>query len=61
MQVKGLDATMGYAGQAFQPSEEESTLVQLLYEAGAVVHAKTNVPTTLMVSLIITNHWYNLR
>ncbi|VDC01450.1 unnamed protein product [Peniophora sp. CBMAI 1063] len=48
--VKGLDATIrGYAGQAFQPCAEESTLVQLLHEAGAVIHTKTDVPTTLMV------------
>ncbi|VDB83953.1 unnamed protein product [Peniophora sp. CBMAI 1063] len=53
--IKGLDATMGYAGQAFQPCTEESTLVQLLHEAGAVIHTKTNVPTTLMAGETVNN------
>lgn len=46
--VKGQDASIGFAANAFQPSTEESTLVTLLLKAGAVLYCKTNVPQSLM-------------
>lgn len=42
---------MGYVSQAHQPAKEDSTVVVMLKNLGAVIYCKTNVPTTLMVSL----------
>lgn len=41
---------MGYVSQAHQPAKEDSTVVTMLKNLGAVIYCKTNVPTTLMVS-----------
>ncbi|KAF2740838.1 amidase [Polyplosphaeria fusca] len=46
--VKGYDASIGLAALTFKPSEENSTLVDILLNAGAVLYCKTNVPQTLM-------------
>ena len=42
---------MGYVGWLGKPEtgETESEVVKMLMEMGAVVHVKTNVPTSLMV------------
>jgi hypothetical protein len=41
--VNGQDASIGFASFAFKPSTEESKLVTLLLNAGAVFYCKTNV------------------
>ncbi len=46
--VKGYDASIGIAALAENPSEENSLLVEILLEQGAVLYCKTNVPQTLM-------------
>ncbi|KAI9802130.1 MAG: hypothetical protein M1833_002051 [Piccolia ochrophora] len=46
--VKDYDASIGIASLAFKPATENSVLVDLLLEAGAVLYCKTNVPQTLM-------------
>jgi amidase len=46
--IKGLDTTIGYIARANKPVSEESTLVTLLLNAGAILYVKTNVPATLM-------------
>lgn len=46
--VKGYDASVGIASLAFNPATENSLLVDILLEAGAVLYVKTNVPQTLM-------------
>ncbi|KAI9878534.1 MAG: hypothetical protein M1830_000668, partial [Pleopsidium flavum] len=46
--VKGYDASIGIASLAFNPATENSLLVDILLEAGAVIYVKTNVPQTLM-------------
>jgi len=46
--VKGYDASVGIASLAFDPAKENSLLVDILLEAGAVVYVKTNVPQTMM-------------
>jgi amidase len=46
--VKGHDASIGIASLAESPAEENSLLVDILLEQGAVVYCKTNVPQTLM-------------
>jgi len=46
--VRGYDATAGVAALCFKPAIANSTLVDLLLQAGAVLYCKTNVPLTLM-------------
>ncbi|KAI5865241.1 amidase signature domain-containing protein [Durotheca rogersii] len=53
--LKGVDSTIGYAAWAGKKPEEESTLVRLLRNAGAVFYVKTNVPTTLMTGETVNN------
>lgn len=46
--VKGYDSSLGIASLAFNPAKENSLLVDMLLEQGAVLYCKTNVPQTLM-------------
>ncbi|GAA6027662.1 hypothetical protein JCM8097_007971 [Rhodosporidiobolus ruineniae] len=46
--VAGTECTMGYAAYLGRISTRNSTLVQLLLDAGAVLHCRTNVPQTLL-------------
>lgn len=46
--VKGYDASVGVAGFCFKPATQNSALVDLLLELGAVLFCKTNVPLTMM-------------
>ena len=46
--VKGYDASIGIASLALNPAKENSLLVDILLEQGAVLYCKTNVPQTLM-------------
>lgn len=45
--IPGLDSSIGLAALSFKPATSKSTLVDLLLDAGAVLHAKTNIPQTL--------------
>jgi len=55
--VKGYDSSIGIASLAFHPAKENSLLVDILLEQGAVLYCKTNVPQTLM-SLDSDNHLF---
>lgn len=46
--VAGYDASIGIAALAENPAQENSPLVDILLEAGAVLYCKTNIPQTLM-------------
>ncbi|KAL3455698.1 amidase signature domain-containing protein [Aspergillus heterothallicus] len=46
--VKGYDSTIGYVGRSFSPATEDSVLVQILKDMGAVILAKTNLPQSIM-------------
>lgn len=46
--VKGYDATCGLSIRVGHPMEADSTIVQLLRDAGAVPFVKTNIPITLL-------------
>lgn len=46
--VKGYDASIGIASLAEKPAVQNSLLVDILLEQGAVLYCKTNVPQTLM-------------
>ncbi|KAJ3457389.1 hypothetical protein MRS44_014530 [Fusarium solani] len=49
--VIGHDATAGYvAGLKLGPAKENSSLVDLLISAGAVLYVKTNIPQTMMTA-----------
>lgn len=55
--VKGVDTTMGYLGRAFKPKvgEEESLIVQLLRDQGAILYVKTTVPSSMMATDTVSN------
>ncbi|GAA5830768.1 hypothetical protein JCM11251_001068 [Rhodosporidiobolus azoricus] len=46
--IEGMECTMGYASYLGRISSRNSALVQLLLDAGAIIHVRTNVPQTLM-------------
>jgi amidase len=54
-QIRGVDTTMGYVARINKPAEEDSTLVTLLVQAGAIPYVKTNVPATLMMGETVNN------
>ncbi|KAJ4288467.1 hypothetical protein N0V90_011702 [Kalmusia sp. IMI 367209] len=45
--IKGYDASIGIAALCFKPAQDNSVLVDVLLNAGAVLYCKTNVPQTL--------------
>lgn len=46
--IKGLDSAMGFVSKVNDPKDENSLLVDTLYEEGAVLYVKTTVPTSMM-------------
>ncbi|KAF2416538.1 acetamidase [Tothia fuscella] len=46
--VKGFDSTIGYVARAFHPAQEDSVLVKILRDLGAIILAKTNLPQSIM-------------
>ncbi|KAK5798037.1 hypothetical protein VI817_004328 [Penicillium citrinum] len=46
--IKGLDTTLGYVGNAFTAAESDAPLVSTLTELGAIIIAKTNLPQSIM-------------
>jgi Asp-tRNA(Asn)/Glu-tRNA(Gln) amidotransferase A subunit family amidase len=46
--VKGYDASIGIASLAENPAKQNSLLVDILLEQGAIIYCKTNIPQTLM-------------
>lgn len=46
--VKGYDTSIGIASLAENPSTENSAIVDILLQQGAVLYCKTNIPLTLM-------------
>ncbi|KAK6429210.1 hypothetical protein LTR95_014640, partial [Oleoguttula sp. CCFEE 5521] len=53
--LKGVDSTIGYVSYVGKPATEDSTLVTLLVEAGAIPYVKTNVLATLMMGETVNN------
>ena len=53
--VAGVDSSIGIAFLCFRPALENAPLVQLLLDAGAVIHCKTNVPQTLLALDSVNN------
>lgn len=50
--MKGTETVMGYVSWIGIVDEQDSVLVEILKQQGAVVYCKTNVPQTLMVLLV---------
>lgn len=46
--IKGYDACIGYSAWTRKPAAQDSTVVRLLKDAGAIPFVKTNVPTSLL-------------
>jgi amidase len=46
--VSGYDTSIGLAALACNAAKDDAILVKCLYDAGAVLYCKTNVPQTLM-------------
>ena len=54
-QVKGKQTTAGFVEFIKHPAAtENSCLVEILLELGAVIYVKTNIPQTMMVSKVST-------
>ncbi|KAF2400842.1 amidase [Trichodelitschia bisporula] len=53
--IMGVDSTVGFVSWVNQPATYDSTLVQLLRNAGAVFYVKTNVPTAMMIAETVNN------
>jgi len=54
-QVKGKQTTVGFVEFIKHPAAtEDSCLVEILLELGAVIYVKTNIPQTMMVSKVST-------
>ncbi|KAL4914829.1 amidase signature domain-containing protein [Aspergillus aurantiobrunneus] len=51
----GYDSTVGFASLVNNPATYNSTLVDLLLDAGAVLYCKTNVPTAMMIAESVNN------
>ncbi|KIW84689.1 hypothetical protein Z517_00077 [Fonsecaea pedrosoi CBS 271.37] len=46
--VAGFDVSVGYSRHVFKPYSEDGVMVKLLKRAGAIPHAKTALPITLL-------------
>lgn len=46
-----IDDSLGYVALIGKPAEDDSAIVKLLVQNGAVLYVKTNVPQTLMVRM----------
>ena len=53
--VRGKPSSVGFCSLAFEPMQEESTLVGILRSLGAVAYVKTNVPTAMMIPETVNN------
>lgn len=53
--IIGKDSTVGFTSLVNDPATYNSTLVDLLLGAGAVLYIKTNVPTAMMIAETVNN------
>jgi len=51
--VKGVPTSLGYVGQVDRTAKRDSSVVEILKAAGAVIFTKTNLPTAIFVSMDI--------
>ena len=48
--IIGKPSSVGFTSWALEPMKEESTIVGILRDLGAVQYVKTNVPTAMMIA-----------
>lgn len=53
--IIGKDSTIGMTSLANKPATYNSTLIDLILGAGAVLYVKTNVPTAVMLAETVNN------
>jgi amidase len=53
--IIGHDSTVGFTSLVNDPATYNSTLIDLLLDAGAVLYVKTNVPTAMMIAESVNN------
>ncbi|KAI1612707.1 acetamidase [Exophiala viscosa] len=53
--VKGVPTSLGYVGQVDRIAKRDSSLVEILKAAGAVIFTKTNLPTAIFGSETVNN------
>ncbi|KAE8354146.1 amidase signature domain-containing protein [Aspergillus coremiiformis] len=53
--IIGKDSCVGFTSLVNDPATYNSTLTDLLLEAGAVLYVKTNVPTAMMIAETVNN------
>jgi amidase len=53
--IIGTDTTVGFVSFVNDPAKYNSTLVEMLNDAGAVLYVKTNVPTAMMIAETVNN------
>ncbi len=53
--IPGYPSSVGFTSWALEPMEQESTIVGILRELGAVAYVKTNVPTAMMIAETANN------
>lgn len=55
--LKGVDSSIGFVSLLNKPAEQNSALVDILLELGAVLYVKTNIPQTMMTADSHNNVW----
>ncbi|KIW17941.1 hypothetical protein PV08_05136 [Exophiala spinifera] len=55
--LKGIDSSVGFVSLVNKPAEQNSVLVDILLELGAVLYVKTNIPQTMMTADSHNNVW----
>ena len=53
--IPGFPSSVGFCSWALEPVQQESTVVTMLRELGAVPYVKTNVPTAMMIGESVNN------
>lgn len=53
--IPGYPSSVGFCSWALEPMKEESTIVGILRDLGAVAYVKTNVPTAMMIAESVNN------
>jgi amidase len=53
--IIGKDSTLGFVAWVNDPATYNSTLADLLINAGAILYVKTNVPTAMMIAETVNN------
>jgi amidase len=55
--VKGIDSSIGFVSLLNKPAQQNSPLIDILLELGAVLYVKTNIPQTMMTADSHNNVW----